>query len=158
MWSHKLDLNLMATEPHFLRSRIPPKSGLEQPWKVTKWRPTTAQVRSLESSIWGIGTIWAGENKQKQLKEIAYLHDIEQPEVVNYSCDVFVHDSSSRDSHADGVLVLGHSSESMRWEYLHEKYSMSVKRLTGRAVTERVWYLRRERGMGEACQSLDETR
>lgn len=127
---------------------------------MTKWRPTTAQVRSLESSIWGIGTIWAGGNKPKKNppKEIAYLHDIEQFEVANYSCDVFVHDSSSRDSHADGVLVLGHSLESMRWKYLHEKYSMSVKGLTGRAVTERVWCLKREKGMGEACQSLDETR
>lgn len=151
MESHKFDLNLMATETHSTGRAYPQKR------KVTKWRPTTAQVRSLESSIWGIGTIWAGENKQKQIEEIAYLRDIEQSEVVNYSCDVFVHDSWSRDSHADGVLVLGHFSESMRWKYLHEKYSMYVRRLTGRAVTERVWCLKREKGMG-ACQSLDETR
>ncbi|OQE81602.1 hypothetical protein PENNAL_c0040G11008 [Penicillium nalgiovense] len=89
--------------------------------------------------------------------KIAYLHDIEQSEAANYSCDAFVQDSSSRDSHADGVLVLGHSSESMRWKYL-EKYSMFVERLAGRAVMERAWYLKREKGMGEACRPLDETR
>jgi hypothetical protein len=66
---------------------------------------------------------------------MAYLHDIEQPEVVNYSFDAFVHDSSFQDSHVDDVLVLGHFSGSMRWKYL--EYSFE-KRLTDRAVMGRV--------------------
>lgn len=127
-------LNQMAIETHFF-GRAYSERGLQQADKVEANHGTSPILGIL--NLGHRNHLGRGEVNTNS-REIAYLHDIERPEVVNYSCDAFVHDSSSRDSHADGVLVLGHSSESMRWKYLHEKYSTSVKWLTGRAVTERV--------------------
>ncbi|EKV04052.1 hypothetical protein PDIG_83610 [Penicillium digitatum PHI26] len=125
----------MATEPH-LFGRAYPERGLQQADEVEANHGASPILGILNLGLWN--HLDRGKTNT-QTKEIAYLHDVEQPEVVKHSSDAFVHDSFSRDSHVDGVLVLDHFSKSMRWKDLLEKYSRSVKWLTGKAVQERVW-------------------